>query len=469
MSAHMSALLPVPPCLPVLAPELESALLDTAQAVHTQGARLWLVGESALAAQLGLAQARVTFALRAHSPVAAQAAFAAAREALRRTPRRPQLRRIGERGALEADLLALDASDAGPGFALELAAAGLAPLCYALEPLRGVWFDPTSIQARIGAGRLPLPSADTTADALAWLRRCGLATWAGLEFEPGPGAESGTTLPSTPAQGSSAWREPAQAALGIELHAWAARAGAGAALRRFGTAAAERCGLVAPGDETWALRLSVLESLEAGARSGPGLLAALCVLADPLHAETKAPEAWQEARERMDACGIEPSLRTAVVQTWRLAAQFERLQQRARERGFEGLHQAERIRLVREPAWPLVARLARAWTEVVTTTAGERVELAQLVDALDLFRADFEPHELHPRGLLAIGDLINARIPRGTASRELLEEALDLQLDGVLATREAAVSWLHARALDLALGERAQLGGKIRRRKKDSG
>lgn len=247
--------------------------------------------------------------------------------------------------------------------------------------------------------------------------------------------------------------------------AWCAlarRGRAAVALRAIGQPTLAECGLIDGADPDYEQRLAEVEAL--GPRADAWAVSAAWF--DPRASEAADPERWSDTLERLANCGLPGELRHALSTIWRLLERAQRLCERASQVGFEALRQSERIRVVREAHWPRVHALlvARA---ALAGVSGEA--LLEGGAALEEFRWQFAPHELHPHPLIALGDLINLRIPRGEPSRELLEEALDLQLDGTLATREAAVSWLRARVLELALGDRAQLGGKMRRKKKANG
>jgi hypothetical protein len=410
--------------------ESRALLTDAARIAHERGGELWLVGEGALALELGLPCDAWQVVLQAASLEVAEAACAAIREHLRRTPGRPLWLRATN-GQLETPHVVAHAFERGDDFAARLDALDCAPLDYACEPLAQQWFDPHGVRAHVAGGALP----DARCPAL---RAAGLAAWSGLRS-------------SSAALGA----DSVGVRSGAELVAFARRRGAGTALAALGSARAAELGLLEAGDASFGERARALDVL-AGSAAAWTVLAALF---DPRCDERDEPLPWEDARTRLVQCGLDGEVRHAIVDAWRRAGEARRVLARARGGGFEGLRQSERLRIVRERAWRRVRALLPAWE------AGAR----EFVDALDAFRAEFDPAELDPHPLLTAGDMQNARIPRGEPTRELLEEAFDLQLDGVLATRDAAVSWLRARSLELAMGDRAQLGGKMRRRKNASG
>jgi hypothetical protein len=421
-------------------PELRAALAEARESALALGVEPWIVGESALAARLALPTVRAHVALRAGSEQQARAADAAVRERLRRRPGRPLWLREAAAQELQPLIVARTAPAADLEFGRELEAAGHAPLVWGISLRDGRVFDPHAIEPSVAAGRLP---GLRDARGPARLRCASLLAWSGLEAGQPIDAPCAESL----------------------AEAWCAltrRAGAAAALRALGQPRLAEWGLIDGADPDHEQRLALVQAL--GPRADAWAISAAWF--DPRASELADPERWSDTRERLATCGLPGELRHALSTIWRLLERAQRLCERAGEVGFETLRQSERIRVVREAHWPRVHALlvARA---ALAGVSGEA--LREGAAALENFRTQFAPQELHPHPLLALGDLINARISRGEPSRELLEEALDLQLDGTLATREAAVSWLRARALDLALGDRAQLGGKMRRRKKANG
>lgn len=99
---------------------------------------------------------------------------------------------------------------------------------------------------------------------------------------------------------------------------------------------------------------------------------------------------------------------------------------------------ARRVRLVREPLWPRAARLAGA---LRAERGASQPDPAPLLE----FAASLTPAELNPAPLLTSADLAASGLERGRAWGHVLEEAETLQLEGELASREAALAWLAGR------------------------
>jgi poly(A) polymerase len=199
------------------------------------------------------------------------------------------------------------------------------------------------------------------------------------------------------------------------------------------------------------LRIATLARLSEPIGSALGF----ALLYDPLEPPSAAPDAVEEALAAFDALRPPRALRHALVRTWR-ALEALALYGAAHARG--AASRAAAVRLVREPEFTAQLALARAW-------GAEREQEPAALAELEAFARSAEPNELRPHPFIASGDLIHAGVRRGPLWGALLEEAEDLQLEGVLASRSAALSWLAARAQDLNEGERAQLGGKRRRKK----
>jgi tRNA nucleotidyltransferase/poly(A) polymerase len=117
-----------------------------------------------------------------------------------------------------------------------------------------------------------------------------------------------------------------------------------------------------------------------------------------------------------------------------------RLQQIAQLRGrheaaASSESRADRIRHVRSAAFADAAVVEHALSE------GGRSDSVAL---LEEFAEGLSASDLSPEPLLTSGDLSDAGIPRGPRWGELLTVAETLQLDGALASREAALEWLAA-------------------------
>jgi hypothetical protein len=100
---------------------------------------------------------------------------------------------------------------------------------------------------------------------------------------------------------------------------------------------------------------------------------------------------------------------------------------------------AARARLVRRPAWPDASALARAWCDVLRLSPA-------VLDEVDRFARETDPDALTPDPLLTSADLAASGVERGWRWGRLLARAEDLQLDGVLETREDALRWLASEA-----------------------
>ncbi|HVS18199.1 MAG TPA: CCA tRNA nucleotidyltransferase [Planctomycetota bacterium] len=99
---------------------------------------------------------------------------------------------------------------------------------------------------------------------------------------------------------------------------------------------------------------------------------------------------------------------------------------------------ATRVRLVRDPLWPRAARLARA---LFAERGAAEADPAPLL----AFAASLAPGDLSPAPFVTSDDLARSGLPRGPQWGRVLEEAESLQLEGELASREAALAWLAGR------------------------
>jgi poly(A) polymerase len=182
--------------------------------------------------------------------------------------------------------------------------------------------------------------------------------------------------------------------------------------------------------EALELRLRALERLSGSLTLGTGL----AVLLDPSPRDPESrPGDFDASAAVLDRLRPSRATRQEVIGLWRLEREAESLFQEAIAA------RSRRIRLVRDPAWPVAARLLEAWR------AARGRELDPLAE-LELFAASLAPADLHPALFLKSEDLARAEIPRGPRWRSLLEEAETLQLDQRLRSREEAVEWLAAQA-----------------------
>ncbi len=93
---------------------------------------------------------------------------------------------------------------------------------------------------------------------------------------------------------------------------------------------------------------------------------------------------------------------------------------------------AQSIRYVRDPEWPLLARVARA------TLVGAEEDTSEL-DRLEELLATSSPEQLHPKRLLNGEDLKSLGLQPGRHFKELLDAVEDGQLEGTITTRDEAV------------------------------
>ena len=173
--------------------------------------------------------------------------------------------------------------------------------------------------------------------------------------------------------------------------------------------------------------------LAALARLGPGVGCALglAMLLDPHRAA--APDGEAAAAGILEALRPSRELRRAVGERWRLAAAVRSALVAA---SGGSLGRAERVRLVREGAWPDVVR----WLRV----AGEG---GPQLEALESFAAGLPADERFPAPLLGAADLEARGVPRSARWGALLSELETQQLEGRLRTREQALAWLAAQPL----------------------
>lgn len=176
------------------------------------------------------------------------------------------------------------------------------------------------------------------------------------------------------------------------------------------------------------------------ARAGeiPGEVAGLAALFDPLGAfQPRSPQRVARATELLDALRPSRALASAVQALWRL--QRDVLDAPAAR----SLPRATRIRLVRDPGWSAALALLRSRPDA---NSEELESLARWAETLS-------DTELRPPPLISSADLQASALPRGPQWKLALEAAEELQLEGVLATREQALEWLAERARAVARGE----------------
>lgn len=180
---------------------------------------------------------------------------------------------------------------------------------------------------------------------------------------------------------------------------------------------------VTPDARERALRWRVLGRLE----PAPGFEEGLALLAEPSLAGAR--DAPHPALERLHLARDE--LRTVG----RLGALIDELRVLCGDRG---AGRARRVRLVREPLWPRAARLAAA---LFAERGPPEADAAPLLD----FAARLGPADLAPPLLLTSADLAASGLARGPEWGRVLVEAETLQLEGEIASREAALAWLAGR------------------------
>jgi tRNA nucleotidyltransferase/poly(A) polymerase len=177
------------------------------------------------------------------------------------------------------------------------------------------------------------------------------------------------------------------------------------------------------------LRLGALERLG----PAPGLAAGLCVLLDPSPADPVArPGDFDAATRVLERLKTSRETRRQVRELWRLEREAGAL-----ESGALG-SRARKLRLVRDAAWPLAARLVAAWT-------GARGEDPSALRELNDFAASIPREQQFPAALLGPADLAAHSIERGPRWGAILREAEERQLDGRMSTRDEALQWLTER------------------------
>ena len=176
--------------------------------------------------------------------------------------------------------------------------------------------------------------------------------------------------------------------------------------------------------------LSALDGFERGPATPLGLELGIVALAAVGAGEAE----WTARLER-----LRPSraTRKAVVATLGLAERADALLER-----FESSGRSERLRLVREDAWPDASRLVRA------RRIGRDLGLGEL-DRLDRLRADTPGAALRPDLLLDASDFRSAGVPQGPRFGVLRAELEAAQLDGLVEDRAGALEWLAARLSEL--------------------
>ena len=182
-----------------------------------------------------------------------------------------------------------------------------------------------------------------------------------------------------------------------------------------------------------ARRLARLEALSAA--GPPGLALGLALLLEP---EGATREAFEAAAAGLERLRVTKADRRAIHELWKVAHELETLL------GGGVFPRAQRIRLVRSPAFAGALELAR--TARVADGLGPDLALEELAS----FEAALAPEERSPAPLVTPEDFAQAGVQRGPHYALLLEEQERHQLDGDLTDRGAALEWLHRRAAELA-------------------
>lgn len=195
-------------------------------------------------------------------------------------------------------------------------------------------------------------------------------------------------------------------------------------------------------------RIATLRRLDAA----PGLVLGFAALHGPDPAATNAfgHAERRRALDVLDELRIARSTRSGVAATWAVACEVAPLARVPASR-------AQRLRWMQNAGFEPGLALARAWN--LHLRRGTLV-----VDALLAEREKLGPEGVHPAPWLSAQDLEAAGLARGPAWGKLLREAETEQLDGRLATREAALAWLARRARELGHD-----GGNTLRSAKDNG
>jgi tRNA nucleotidyltransferase/poly(A) polymerase len=296
-----------------------------------------------------------------------------------------------------------------------------------LDPLDDELADPTG-----GLGDLERrllrcvgdPAQRFAEDGLRILRLARFASLYGLQVEAATLAAAQHSLASL--RGVSAER-----VLG-ELERMASRPGAARAIELLRTTGAlpvvlPDLGALCAGSEDperdLARRLDCLAHLA----DPPGSAALLATLLDP-----GGPERLALGISALRSLRASGELVRSTQALWRGLAEIDRLL--ARERAGE-VSRAARVRLVREPEWPVLARL---WRARRAAHAHSESDLAPLEE----FAARTPREALLPERLVTSADLLALGLPHGPRWGELLRQAEDLQLEGLHTERAQALAWL---------------------------
>jgi tRNA nucleotidyltransferase/poly(A) polymerase len=283
-----------------------------------------------------------------------------------------------------------------------------------LDPLTDELHDPTGGLADLAAGRLRCVGAAArrfSEDGLRLLRLARLAAQFGLALE---------------AETLAAARGSLDALRGVS----AERVLAEFVRMADGPAPGRALGLLAePGAAVGEAGLE--ERVAAVARLGPspGARRFLATLF-----RVRSPGAEERARAALQGLRVARALGDSIARTWELERELAAcLVDLAGGR----LRRSRWIRLARAEEFEDALALWRAWH------GGDEPEaLGQLLGRV----AALAPESRAPAPFVRSADLARAGVPRGPRWSQLLREAEDLQLDGELASPEAARAWLERRA-----------------------
>lgn len=145
-------------------------------------------------------------------------------------------------------------------------------------------------------------------------------------------------------------------------------------------------------------------------------------------------DAHETALGALHALRASRALQRRVGGILTIARELARATSRARSRG-------ERVQLLRDVDFAAALTLASAWSEV---GAADAQAVAEWRDE----HARTTEGDLRPVPLVTAEDLARTVLPRGPLWGSILREAETLQLDGTLATRADALTWLDRRVAE---------------------
>lgn len=301
-----------------------------------------------------------------------------------------------------------------------------------LDPLTDLVLDPERGLDDLRAGRITCVGDPARRFAEDGLRLVRLARFAG-QLDLAPSAE---TLAAAVAS-LDALRGVSRERIRVEFESLMRRGGVSAALAILHSTGIFARLLPTISADDWAWERA---RLCADSRAIPGIELGFALLCGPPDDSSNSLAVAESALE-----SLRPSnaVRTRVLATWRLAAEFEARSQPAR---------SVRIAWMQSPAFEDALELWRARRSVRGQDAAFGAQLAAEKRTLG-------EHGLAPAPFVTARDLIERGVAPGPRFGELLQTAARMQLDLVHATRADALRWL-----DGAVQERAdQDGGNTRR------